>query len=99
MNNNAYYNDLLRIIAMRLEIDGYDYKAHDELKKDINNIDKNIVPLFEDFKAAYDEYSDYFNKTYKDLPFTKEESEEYNRLSDKMNSIRDQILQKLPDIK
>lgn len=94
--NNAYYNDLLRIIAMRLKVEGYDYKAHADLQNDINNIDKSIIPLFENFKVAYDKYSDYFNSTYRDLPFTAEESAQYNKFSKEMYNIRENLMSKLP---
>lgn len=91
-NNKCYYDDFLRIIAKKLDISGFEYKSHEELSE---SIDETIIEDYRKFIDAYEEYSNFFYSTYKDEPFNEQESKQYWAYSEKMSTIREQIMKKI----
>lgn len=91
-----YYDELIKLLAQKLQIANYEVEDIDILKNKIEAKDPNILSSFNQFKDDYEAYNNYYNEKSKDgtreEPFSIDEMREYNRLSEKMNKQREDLL-------
>jgi len=91
-----YYDELIKLLAQKLKICNYDVEDINTLKNKIAEKNPDILTSFDDFKNDYEAYNNYYNEKSKHgtrkEPFSIDEMQEYNRLSEKMNEKRENLL-------
>jgi hypothetical protein len=94
--NTWYYHQLLNIIADKLGVKNYNPNDQGEQKSCINIENSNVLPVYDNFISAYDDYSDYFDITSENglrkSSFTENEQKIYCEKSLKMDMIRSKLM-------